>query len=240
MGSSKSKAAPWAVTKAITVPQYTNRAGLAMRLIDRTVWDKPNADSTSKPRQSPAQLLSGLGLRWGNIKPVSAGKALIQDSKQNDSDGFFAGTWFALVGLPAAGGRTLHLLQLTGTAQQLQISAKKREKSHSSSFLSLALMSPMPTSGGTEGVLIKEVEKRQNTIMSCMAYSLQLTWGDVGLVHKKLTHLRCTKQQPQISMGKLSLCMSTPWYWIIHSTLNETKVFNLPRETGTYNLVSCH
>jgi len=78
----------------------------------------------------------------------------------------FAGTRFALAGLPAGPQHTAcckretpHLLQLTGVAQQLQIPAKEREKSHSPSFLSLALTYPMTRFGGNEGVLEKEWRK---------------------------------------------------------------------------------
>lgn len=36
------------------------------------------------------------------------------------------------------------------------------------------------------------------------------------------------------------VCVSPPWYWKISSTLNKTKVFNLPRGFGPCDLVSCH
>lgn len=80
------------------------------------------------------------------------------------------------MGLPAGPQHTAccrrdvpHLLQLTGVAQKLQIPAKEREKSHPSSFVSLALMSLVPRFGGNGGVLVKAMEKRQGAIKSCTA-----------------------------------------------------------------------
>ena len=40
-------------------------------------------------------------------------------------------------------------------------------------------------------------------------------------------------------MGKLGVFVSAPWHWKIHSTLNKTKVFDLPRDSGPCDPTSC-
>lgn len=119
--------------------------------------------------------------------------------------------WFASVGLPAGPQYTAccrrdapHLLQFTGVTQKLRIPVKEREKSHPSSFVSLALMSLVPRFGENGGVLIKAMEKRQGAIKKLHGLA---EMGDGGLGSQEASTPQTRKREQNTSSRANLVCV---------------------------------